>query len=78
MVKLRFLAFLVLLLVGLSTIFGTITMKVAWAETVDPYGHPCSAAMNVFKNSLEILTNGEVKVELYPDMFLLRRCCHGE
>jgi C4-dicarboxylate-binding protein DctP len=43
-----------------------ITMKVAWAETADPKSHPVSAGMTVFKSTVENLTGGKLKVELYP------------
>ncbi|MFA5528740.1 MAG: DctP family TRAP transporter solute-binding subunit [Peptostreptococcales bacterium] len=43
-----------------------ITMKVAWAETADPNSHPVSAGMTVFKSTVEGLTGGKLKVELYP------------
>lgn len=41
-------------------------MKMGWAETADPYGHPGSAAMTVFKDYVEKLTAGQLEVKLYP------------
>ncbi len=41
-------------------------MKMGWAETADPYGHPGSAAMTVFKDYVENLTAGQLEVKLYP------------
>ena len=41
-------------------------MKIGYAKTADPYGHPTSAGLHVFKAYVEKLTGGEVKVELYP------------
>lgn len=41
-------------------------MKLGWAETADPMGHPCSAAMAVFKDYVENLTKGRLEVKLYP------------
>ena len=43
-----------------------VVMKVAWAETADPLGHPGSAALNVFKTYVERKSGGEVEVQLYP------------
>lgn len=43
-----------------------IKMKLAWAETADPTGHPVSAAFAVFKSKVEQLTNGKLIVDLYP------------
>ena len=42
------------------------TMKIAWAETADPFGHPASAAMYVFKDQAEALSGGKLEVKLYP------------
>ena len=41
-------------------------MKMGWAETADPYSHPGSAAMTVFKDYVEKLTGGQLEVKLYP------------
>jgi len=43
-----------------------VVMKLGYAETADPYSHPTSGALNVFKSYVENITSGQLKVELYP------------
>lgn len=42
------------------------TMKIGWAETADPMGHPASAAMHAFKDEVEKESGGRMEVQLYP------------
>lgn len=44
----------------------TVKMKLAWAETAEPDGHPLSAALYAFKEDVEVRTEGRVEVELFP------------
>lgn len=61
---------LVLTLIALLSIsqlgLAVEVMKIGYAETADPYGHPTSAGLHVFKTYVEKLTGGELKVMLYP------------
>ncbi len=43
-----------------------VVMKLAWAETAEPDGHPLSAALYSFKDDVEARTEGKVTVELFP------------
>lgn len=43
-----------------------IVMKLAWAETAEPDGHPLSAALYYFKDDIEARTEGRIEVELFP------------
>lgn len=65
----------VVLLLGVlvSLVFGStglasskVVMKLGWAETADPMGHPTSGALNVFKTYVERESGGEIEVQLYP------------
>jgi len=43
-----------------------IVLKLAWAETADPKGHPVSGCVDNFKKEVEEKSNGRILVELYP------------
>lgn len=43
-----------------------IVLKLAWAETADPKGHPVSGCVTNFKKEVEEKSNGRIAVELYP------------
>jgi C4-dicarboxylate-binding protein DctP len=43
-----------------------ITIKLGWAETADRNGHSLSEAAYTFKEQLEKLSGGSIKVSLYP------------
>jgi len=55
-----------LLVPALASAQDKFTMKIGWAETADPKGHPGSAAMYVFKDYVENLTEGKLEVSLHP------------
>ena len=51
-------------------------MKLGWAETADPMGHPCSAAMAVFKDYVENLTKGACRwSSIRPDSWAMPNPC---
>jgi len=43
-----------------------VSMKLAWAETADPYSHPTTAALTVFKNYVESSSGGTIDVHIFP------------
>lgn len=45
---------------------GEVTMKLGWAETAERSGHVLSEAAYTFKEQVEQLSNGSIKVDLYP------------
>jgi tripartite ATP-independent transporter DctP family solute receptor len=45
---------------------GKVNMKLAWAETAEPYSHPTTAALTVFKSYVESNSGGTIDVHLYP------------
>lgn len=48
-----------------SALAADYTIKLAWAETADPDGHPVSGCVTHFKNILEERSEGRIAVELY-------------
>lgn len=67
--KKLFLCALIVMFLLVSVQFAmaeTITMKVTWSESADPFEHMVSAGMYVFKKCVEEYTGGSIEVKLYP------------
>jgi C4-dicarboxylate-binding protein DctP len=58
--------FVSLATVNIGQAAGKVTMKLGWAETADPYSHPTTAALTVFKDYVESSSGGAIEVRLYP------------
>ncbi len=57
---------LILLLIP-SSVFGQITLKLAHLNPQQPYDVASAAMAAVFKSEVESKSNGQIKVEIYPD-----------
>ena len=57
---------LILLLIP-SAVFGQITLKLAHLNPQQPYDVASAAMAAVFKSEVESKSNGQIKVEIYPD-----------
>jgi TRAP-type transport system periplasmic protein len=55
------------LALGPTSAFAATVIKLAHLNNDDPFNNPAGAMASVFKNLVETGTNGEVKVELFPN-----------
>ncbi|MCX8013195.1 MAG: DctP family TRAP transporter solute-binding subunit [Rectinema sp.] len=67
MKRTMFVALAVVLLLAPSTAFGQVVLKLAHLNPQQPYDVASAAMAAVFKSEVESKSNGQIKVEIYPN-----------